>query len=349
MNRLLRGIFVFIGLVSISHVFAGNPDRQGEAGAGELLFNPWARSAGLHSLGTSSVVGVDAMRINVAGIGRVTGSEVVLGNARLYEGSDLQLNALGFVTKIGESGALGISLNSVDFGDIPVTTVGQPEGTGGTYSPSFFNLGIGYSYTYDNKISVGVLFRGISEALPDLSAFGFALDAGVQYVTGEKDNFRLGIALRNIGSPLKFEGEGLSFEVDAPNGDGDYKITFESRSEDFELPSTLNIGVSYDYYFDEELMLRGVTNFTSNSFSRDQIGVGLEFSFRKLVVFRAAYKKEMGTVDASAKNIYSGIAGGASIQIPLKKSGDKQLGIDYAYRATDPFEGTHNFGLRMTL
>ena len=33
---------------------AGNPDRQGEAGAVQLLMNPWAPSAGLHSLGTSA-------------------------------------------------------------------------------------------------------------------------------------------------------------------------------------------------------------------------------------------------------------------------------------------------------
>jgi hypothetical protein len=39
-------------------VFAGNPDRQGEAGANQLLINPWARSAGLHTMGTANVTGV---------------------------------------------------------------------------------------------------------------------------------------------------------------------------------------------------------------------------------------------------------------------------------------------------
>ena len=44
---------------------AGNPDRQGEAGAYELLLNPWARSAGLHTISTSMIKGVESMRLNV--------------------------------------------------------------------------------------------------------------------------------------------------------------------------------------------------------------------------------------------------------------------------------------------
>ena len=36
----------FLGTYQVGQ--AGNPDRQGEAGAYELLMNPWARSAGLH-------------------------------------------------------------------------------------------------------------------------------------------------------------------------------------------------------------------------------------------------------------------------------------------------------------
>jgi len=51
--------------------FAGNPDRQGEAGANQLLINPWARSAGLHSLNTSYVSGAEAMYLNVAGLSRI--------------------------------------------------------------------------------------------------------------------------------------------------------------------------------------------------------------------------------------------------------------------------------------
>jgi hypothetical protein len=330
-----------------SAVFAGNPDRQGESGAAELLLNPWARSAGLHSMSTSSVSGVEAMRINIAGLSRINKGELVIGNTRLYEGSTLGINSVGFATKAGKNGAFGVSLVAMDFGQIAVTTNSQPEGTGATYSPSFFNLGLGYAYTYENKISVGLLVRIISETLPDVSAGGFAIDAGVQYVSGDKDEFKLGIALRNIGSPMEFGGEGLSFRADAPDSAPNYDITVNQRAEDFELPSLLNIGISYDFYFGETNFLRGVANFTSNAFARDDFGVGAEFSFRDLVVLRGAYKVALDAGEDFEDNIYTGLSGGISIDVPLKRAENRIVGIDYAYRATNPFRGTHNFSIRL--
>jgi hypothetical protein len=326
-------------------VFAGNPDRQGEAGAAELLLNPWARSAGLHSMSTASVSGIDAMRINVAGLSRINGGEFVVANTRLWEGSEIGINSLGFVSKVGSSGAFAISLVAMDFGEIDITTTAQPGGTGGTYSPSFINLGLGYSYTYENKISVGLLVRAISETLPDVSASGFAIDAGVQYVSGDRDEFKLGIALRNIGSPMEFSGEGITFRADVPDSDIPYPVTASQRGEDFELPSLLNIGISYDFYFGETNYLRAIANFTSNAFARDDIGVGAEFSFRDLVTLRAAYKHALDS-NADESNLYTGFAGGVSIDVPLKRADNRVVGIDYAYRSTNPFSGTHNFSLR---
>lgn len=337
-------LFVCFGL-TIS--FAGNPDRQGEAGAAELLLNPWARSAGLHSMSTSSVAGVEAMRLNIAGLSRISKGELVIGNTRLYQGSTLGINSVGFATKAGKNGAFGISLVAMDFGDIKVTTNGQPEGTGATFSPSFFNIGLGYSYTYENKISVGILVRAISETLPDVAASGFAIDAGVQYVSGDRDEFKLGIALRNIGSPMEFSGEGLSFRTDAPQAEDNYEITVNQRAEDFELPSMLNIGISYDFYFGETNFLRTIANFTSNAFARDDIGVGAEFSFRDLVVIRGAYKIAMDDGNGEESNLYTGLAGGVSIDVPLKRADNRIVGIDYAYRATNPFRGSHNFSIRL--
>ena len=343
---ILRSFLLIIVVVSSISVFAGNPDRQGEAGAGELLFNPWARSAGLHTMNTSSITGIEAMRLNVAGIGRIQNKEVSVSNARLYEGSTLKLNALGFATKVGENGAFALSLTSLDFGDIEITTSDQPEGTGGSFSPSFFNIGIGYAHTYENKISVGILFRAISESLPSISAFGFAIDAGVQYVSGDKDNFKLGISLRNIGSPMRFSGQGLSEQVEAPNGD--YTITINQRAESYELPSVLNIGMSYDFYFADEIYLRGLANFTSNAFSRDQIGGGLELFLLDKFAIRGGYKYELDADSIDRSNLYTGLAFGASFDVPLSKAGSSRFGVDYGYRTTDPFDGSHNVSIRLT-
>lgn len=345
----ILGILIFTIFIG-TWASGGNPDRQGQAGAAELLMNPWGRSAGLHSMSTSTAVGVEAMRINIAGLSRIKNIEIGVSHSRLFSGSGMNLISGGLGIKMGKTGALGIEFVSLDFGQIPVTTVNQPAGTGGLFSPNFVQLGLGYSYTYANKISVGMLARLVTEGIQDVTATGVAIDAGVQYVSGPKDNFKLGISLRNVGSPMEFGGEGLS--VKNPNTDPAggvvYELTYNARAASFELPSMLNMGVSYDFYFGDKNFLRSLVNFTSNAFSRDQIGGGLELSFQELVTLRAAYKHDIGNTSVESRNIYTGFSAGASIETSLTKGGVNNLGIDYAYRTTNPFKGTHNFTLRFT-
>ena len=329
-----------------SLMFAGNPDRQGEAGGYELLLNPWARNAGLHAMTTSMASGVEAMQINIAGLSRLNKSEFVIAHTRLFEGTGITLNSLGFASKMGESGAFGLCLTAMDFGDIRVTTTAAPEGTGATFSPSFFNLGLSYSYTFDKKVSVGILIRGVSESIADVSAFGLCLDAGVQYVTGAKDNFKFGVSLRNMGSPMKFNGEGLSFPTSDP-GSGQYPITVDQRAAGFELPSMLNIGLSYDFYAGDMNRITAIGNFTANSFSVDQMGIGAEYAFREMFMARIGYRADLGvSPDDPDHNVYSGLSIGATIEVPLKKESQGKFAVDYAYLTTNPFEGTHNFSIR---
>ncbi len=339
-------------LLSVSLLFliplvvtAGNPDRQGEAGAYELLLNPWARSAGIHSMSTSLVNGVEAMNLNIAGMIRINKSELVIAHTILYDGTGMSLNSVGYTQRVGQSGAFGLTVCSVDFGDIAVTTTAQPEGTGATYSPNFFNMGISYAHIFENKVSVGILVRGVSESIADVSAFGFAIDAGVQYVTGPEDNFKFGISLRNVGSPMKFGGEGLSFQTLNPGGDVSYQLTASQRAARFELPAVLNLGMSYDFLVGTKHRITPLANFTANSFSRDQIGGGLEYSFNEMFMVRAGYKYDLGATSAD-QGIDTGVAAGVSFEVPLKKGSSSRFGVDYAYRASSPFNGTHNFGLR---
>ena len=328
--------------------FAGNPDRQGEAGANQLLINPWARTAGLHAMNTSLISGTDAMFLNVAGLARINKTQINLGHTRYFDGAEININALGFGQRLGKSGAFGISLMSMDLGDFDLTTVNTPEGSGATFSPSFFNLGISYSHLFVNRVSVGFTVKFVTESVANAGANALALDAGVQYVTGPNDNFKFGISLRNIGGKMKFTGEGLSQPRTGPSPTFEYPITYYQRTAEYELPSQLNIGASYDWLIGKSNRLTVLGNFTSNAFSRDLIGGGVEFALGKLFALRAGYKKEFSSsgIEASLDN---GISAGFSISTAFKKGSDTRLSIDYGYRQTDVFKGIHNIGLRIDM
>ncbi len=337
-------------LLAGTMVFAGNPDRQGEAGAAQLLINPWARSAGLHSMNTSMVSGTDAMYLNVAGLARMNKTQIQLGHTRYLDGADININALAFGQRIGKGGAFGVSLVAFDLGEFDQTSEATPEGSGATFSPSFFNMAVSYSHLFANRVSVGVTVKFVNESISNAGANAIAMDAGVQYVTGKDDNFKFGISLRNIGGKMRFTGEGLGVSNNTTNETFEYPVTYYQRSAEYELPSQLNIGASYDWLLGRANRLSLLGTFTSNAFSRDQVGGGLEFSLDKNFVLRAGYKMEFeaaqGSTEASLDN---GLSAGLTISLPLRKGSDSRLSIDYGFRYTEIFNGIHNIGLRIDL
>ncbi len=349
----MRKLYTLLCLIAAAPVAqAGNPDRQGEAGAYELLLNPFARSAGLGTTNTAYVAGVEAMRLNVAGIGRTNGLEVSASNMQYLSGADINMSSAGFAAGLGNGGAISLEIAALSFGEIPVTTVASPEGTGSRFNPSFFHISLGYAKTFEDKISVGVGLRFISEAIYNASAFGFAVDAGVQYVSGEEDEFKLGVALRNVGLGMRFSGDGIAQQLSVQSGD--YNQTINNRVADFDLPFQLNIGASYDLNVDEDNKVTLMGNFTSNAFSRDNLGVGAEYSFRKIFMLRAGYNPEVGsTNDNILESVQLPITAGATIAAPLGKANDlgkrRYLFLDYGYRATRVYNGNHHLGLRLLL
>jgi hypothetical protein len=361
MNRLTSIIVIFlVAILASPTAWAGNPDRQGEAGAYELLLNPWARSAGLNGLVVSSVGGVEALRFNPAGIGRMYGkTEVNISHTQYLVGTGMSFNAGGLAQAVGNDGAIGISIMSVGFGDIPLTTTAQPEGIT-TFTPSFFNIGAGYSHKFrdkdgNEKISVGLAVRVVSESISNASALGVCFDAGVQYVTGKHKQIKFGLALRNIGTKMKFQGDGVAFVGIAPNSST--PLTVEQRVAGFETPSLLHIGASYDFLFPKETEdKQGHTNrvsinamFTANSFARDQYGLGIEYAFREMFMVRTAFRYENMMFTATDKTVSTGFTAGASVQIPFKKESNKKIAFDYAFELTQAFQGTHSLSLRLSL
>jgi hypothetical protein len=369
MNRIFKKIVIAaLGSILLIPVdlSAGNKDRAGSAGATHLLINPWSRNSGWGGANSAIGRGLESTFMNVAGLAFTEKTELLFSHSQWLVGSGININAFGFSQKLGEnSGVLGISVNSMSFGDIPITTVNQPEGTNATFSPNYLNIGISYAKSFSQRIHGGVTARILSESIADLNAQGFALDAGIQYITslGEgalnKDNFSFGIALKNIGPKMQYAGDGLAVANVLPNG---VNLTQQQRSSDYEMPALMNIGIAYKQRFNEENRLSYAFNFTTNSFTRDQFIFGLEYGWKETLMLRAGYTYEQGIFDSPIEagsnllNAFTGPSAGFTFETPLGKtkeekerSGSTKFGIDYSYRFTHSFGGVHSIGARISI
>lgn len=346
-HKISALVILIITLFPVIRLTAGNEDRSGQAGASELLINPWARSSGWGGANSATVRGLESMYMNIAGTAFTPRTELIFSRTSWLKGSGVNINNFGLSQKVGKTGVICLSVMSMSFGEIQVTTVDLPEDNPAKFSPNLMNIGISYAKAFSNSIYGGLALKIISESISDATAQGVALDAGIQYVTGEKENIKFGIAFKNVGPRMKFKGDGLSFRSIYSGSSNQY--TDEHRSAEFELPSLISIGAAYDFLFNNN-RLTAAGNFTSNSFTKDQYIIGLEYGLKSYLMLRAGYSYEKGiTKKADRTTVYTGPSAGFTVEIPLNKEKGSSFGLDYSYRASDPFQGTHSIGVRINL
>ena len=358
---------LLIGSFAILSCLAGNDTKRGQGGAVELLINPWARTSGFAGANSGIIRGIESVGLNVAGLSSVKKTELTFSNTNYLVGSDIHINSLGFGQRVGDGGVMGITLSSYDLGTFYETTIDLPDGTGNTFKPQIFNFGLAYAKKFSSRITGGLLLRGISQQNQSVSAFGVAFDAGIQYQTGKKKEFKFGVSILNLGPKINFGGDALTTR--GSTSTGKYSQTIGLLAAAFEQPSMLNIGFGYDFYFNnDEVKLTPCFNFRSNSFTSDQYQIGAQGSWKDMFMLRAGYDYQEGLFSENETTTANlGPSFGATFQIPFvrTKSGElkqddnsdlysgttksKVVGIDYSYSTTRFFGGTHRFALIMTL
>lgn len=359
---------VFASMLAGTSVLAGNEDKRGQVGATELQINPWARSSGWASANTAKIRGVESVSQNVGGLAHISGLEVNFTTTKWLSGMDVNINALGIGKKLGESGGvLGLSVMSVDMGTFKQTTENAPD-QDINFDASMINLGLSYSKTFSNSIHGGITVRLVSESVPNASATGVCFDAGVQYVTtigkGElaENNLHLGVSLRNVGPEMQFSGDGLANRALATGST--FQKSMNERSESFELPALLNIGLAYDINLTETHRITLAGNFVSNTATNDQIQVGAEYAFNEKFMVRGGFDYQKGIFGDDRNFAHTGPTAGATIQLPFGGKGaeavdpnvpldttkkNRTFGLDYSFRASNPWSGTHSLGITLGL
>jgi|WetSurMetagenome_2_1015567.scaffolds.fasta_scaffold38909_2 hypothetical protein len=324
-------------VVAAGSAWAGNPGRQGAAGATELLIPVGSRATALSGSMLAMVSGVDAIHWNPAGMVRSnSGVEVMFSNLQYI--ADINLNYLGIATKVGDVGSFGFYIRSLDFGDIPVTTVENPEGTGTTYSPTFLSGGITFSRAFTDRIYGGATVKWVSETIERTSASGVAFDLGVQYFS--EVGLKLGVTLKNLGPEMSFDGADMEYFVAIPGQEpGSRTRPLKLSGATFELPSTLEIGAGYDYKVSEQSSIALSGSFQNSNFGSDAFRIGAEFSFQNQLFLRGGYS--LLTENNTDNNIY-GPTVGAGVKLPVEGAA---ISFDYAYRVTDFFDANQWFTL----
>lgn len=229
----------------------------------------------------------------------------------------------------GDYGVVGISMQSVDYGDVEGTIVASNEqGYVDTeiFNPSAMAIGVGYAKMLNDKFSIGGQVRYAYQALgesivPDgdgtrtkkNEATAIAYDFGTIYRTGI-ESIAFGMSVRNFSTEVKYE------------------------EEDFQLPLIFTLGISanmFDFFEvpgpDQKLILS--IDSTHPRSHPEQVKIGLEYQFIKIFSLRGGY-------------IIGNYEDDFTFGLGVSSFGFE---VDYAYTPFGVFDNVQRFTARVSL
>jgi len=341
LKRILLVIVIFA--LAAGEVFSqGGQDRAGTSAAPELRIPVGGQYLAMNGAAVAIASGLEAIYWNPAGVYHTNTDASALFSYRSYI-ADMSMSFAAVSGNFGEFGTLGISFRDLSIGDINVTTMDQPDGTGEIISPTYFVLGLTYSKLLSDRVSIGANINLINESWANVSATGFSVDAGVQYRDLFVSGLAIGVVVKNLGGAMQYDGSGLIVQATDPNserGQTFYKVTAAS----FELPSEIALGVSYTRALNEENYLSISGAFVNNNYAFDDYKVGLEYSYKNIAFLRGGYLFSPQATD-ERMNIWEDFTLGVGLN--LKEFSTLDISVDYAYIPVQFFDANNTFSIRV--
>jgi hypothetical protein len=232
----------------------------------------------------------------------------------------------------GDYGTVGLSVQSVDYGNLEGTMVNRNNPNGydetGTITPTALAVGLGYSKMISKQFGVGARIKYAYQSLGESTFFdnisgdvttkknkvdAIAIDFGTIYKTGIK-SIVFGMSVTNFSKEIKFENEG------------------------FQLPLLFTIGISANLFdlinrpqSNQELLI--AVDWTHPRSHPEQLKIGAEYVFSKILSLRAGY------VSGNDENSFTYGVGVSSFGIE----------VDYSYIPFGIFNNVQQFTARVSL
>ncbi len=316
--------------------YADGQDRAGTAAAPELLIPVGARDMALGGAAIATSSGLESLHWNPAGLPKDDSSASAMFSTMSYL-ADMRINYLATGADFDRVGSLAFDIKALSFGEIPVTTEANPDGTGATFSPTFFTLGLTYAKELTDRIAVGFTSHYIVNRIVRVEATAASLSAGLQYANlGGISGLDLGVVLKHIGTQMQFEGSGLLRRGQISGlrrGDSNYNVQAASAA----LPSTFEIGLGYRYAPSNAGELNLSSVFRHNNFAYDQYRLGAEYLLSNFFALRVGFDYAPSSTDDYIYGTSFGFG------LNLDAGTFKDLRVDYAYTTVEYFDALNTF------
>lgn len=328
---------LFLTLFALCSTTGYGFHKTGTSAAQFLKIGVGARAS---ALGESFVAVADdptGLFWNPAGLMLIESPEVSGTHTELF--ADVSHEFVGVVLPMGDYHAVGLSVIALNSGEMEVTTIEEPEGTGLTCSYGATAIGATYSRFLTDRFSTGVTVKYVQERAYNENSGAAAFDVGTLLET-EFLGLRIGMCMSNFAGRIKLEGRDLitSSRVD-PHLGGHAEADARLETSTWQLPLSFRVGIATDLIGEEGIHSSHVHRVmiafdgVHTNDNIEKASIGLEYEFVKTFALRTGYKLNSDEGMAS-------YGGGLR-----KEVGGVELKMDFAVARFGRLGDVHRFSL----
>ncbi len=251
------------------------------------------------------------------------------------------------------AGTLAFTMNYMGYGNEPVTTVSEPEGTGEFYTANEFAASISYGRRLVNWFSFGASAKYISSNIWHMSANALAFDFGVLVTTDffsptDKRNqgMKIGMSISNYGTRLRYDGIDIMVPIDPePDEYGNFDdVEGLYKTSEWELPLIFRLGFSlHPIYTEQFRMLVAVDALHPNN-NNESLNVGTQLTY--LIPGKASLFLRAGYKGLYLKDSEYGLTYGGGLRFYI--SDFNFFDLDYTYKTLGILGNIHLYTIKFS-
>ncbi len=196
----------------------------------------------------------------------------------------IHVGALSYAYVNPKIGTFSINAKYVNFGEMEITTVENPNGTGSMLNMSNYAIGLSYGRYLTDKVSMGLTGKLVNERYGANGYTTVAWDVGLMY-RADFRNFKIGMSILNFSNMVQFSGS----YIDYSNSDS-YLTGNELEFEKWSLPMTFRFGAVIDVYNKGANKVIAAVDMVHPNDNVEQYNIGVEYAYDSMIFVRTGYR-----------------------------------------------------------
>lgn len=279
----MKKIIIILLLIAFSLMGYAEPFAPVGTSTGQFLtIGVGGREVAMGEAVTALTKGSGSIFWNPAGL--VDGNSNDIYAAYNQWPAGIHVGALSYAYVNPKLGTFSVNAKYVNFGNMEITTVENPNGTGEMLQMSNYAIGLSYGRYLTDKVSMGLTAKLVNERYGANGYTTVAWDVGLMYRSDFR-NLKIGMSILNFSNKVQFSGSYIDYSYS-----NSYLTGTEILFDTWSLPMTFRFGAVIDVYNKGVNKVIAALDMVHPNDNVEQYNIGVEYAYDSMIFVRAGYR-----------------------------------------------------------